>query len=151
MTAAELEAWQGLLQDLATTSEKPEWLTQKFSNRKRFVFGILDSIESTHGMWSETGFPKGRTIVLGKEVVQFEEEKNQSSCSRSGSSCILLHVKALPLTGISIKDCARISSLNNSISEASPPSLFLLSVDRMKLKSPKINHFSSSGILRSNS
>lgn len=42
------------------------------------------------GMWSDTGLPNGITMVLGKVVVQLEEEKNQSNCSSNGSSCILL-------------------------------------------------------------
>jgi hypothetical protein len=35
---------------------------------------------------------KGVTSVLGYERVQFTEVKNQSSCSKSGSPYMLLHV-----------------------------------------------------------
>jgi hypothetical protein len=37
------------------------------------------------------------TIVDGKKVVQCREVKNQSNCSNSGSSCILLQAYFLPL------------------------------------------------------
>jgi hypothetical protein len=39
--------------------------------------------------------------VLGKLVVQFAEVKHQSSWTKRGSDCILLHVKFLPFKGIS--------------------------------------------------
>ena len=42
---------------------------------------MLDSIVTTQGMWSDTGFPRGSTIVFGYEVVQQDDEKNQSNCS----------------------------------------------------------------------
>jgi hypothetical protein len=49
------------------------------------------------------GFGKGCTKVAGKVRVQLEEVKIQSSFTRSGSSCIVLQVKFLPLKGISTK------------------------------------------------
>lgn len=72
--------------------------------------------------------------------------KNQSSCSRRGMSCMLLHVYLLPLIGSSTRDCSRIISLNSSISLVLPPGLLRLSGDRIKLKSPARIQSSLSGM-----
>lgn len=115
-------AWQGLFQLPWTTSMKPWCCTQKLSNLKTLLAGMADSIQTMHGMWSEIGFPWGRTTVLGHVEVQFIEVKNQSICSNSGSCCILLQEKRRPLIGSSMRDCARMNSFKSPSSNQSSPS-----------------------------
>ena len=84
------------------------------------------SMDITQGMWSETGLESGFTMVLGYDVVQLVEVKNQSNCSSRGSSCMLLQVKDLPFRGSSIRPCVRMKSLKVIISLMFPPGLFRL-------------------------
>ena len=86
------------------------------------------------------------TEVLGKVEVQSLELKNQSSLSRRGGSCLVVQVNFLPCRGNSTTPGALIASLNRSISEMSPPGLFLFFEDLMRLKSPMSNNGKSSGI-----
>src|SRR3954471_12987174 len=85
---------------------------------------------------------------MGNVMVQELEVKNQSNCSHKGSSLILLQVYLQFLIGSSTRFCILINSLKVSISSTSPPGLFLLSGDRMKLKSPIKSQFSLSGIFK---
>ena len=105
------------------------------------------SILTTHGIWSETGFPNGMTIVFGYEDVQLLEVRNQSNCSRSGSICMLLEVKEHPLIGNSMRLWQRMKSLNVFMSLMLPPGLLRLSGARIKLKSHTKRQSSIEGIL----
>ena len=112
-----------------TVSRKPGWSGQKFSNLNTVDFGMLVPIIILQGMWSEIGFDIGCTIVFGYWVVQFTEVKNQSNCSRRGSCCILLQVKALPFRGSSMRPAWPMASLKRIVSWRLPPGLFLSSRD----------------------
>lgn len=88
------------------------------------LLGIFVWMITLHGTRSNIGRLSGFTIVLGNESVQFRVVKNQSSCSRSGSCCILLHVKELPLIGNSVSSCALMKSLKVNISTHLHPACY---------------------------
>ena len=111
-TVAALELLVGLFQVAVTTSMKPGWLIQNDSNLNSLHLGMEVWIYSTQGVWSDTGLPRGLTRVLGYVVVQLLLVRNQSNCSSSGSTCMLLHVKERPLIGSSIRLCVLMKSLN---------------------------------------
>ena len=85
-------------------------------------------------------------MVLGKELVQLALVKNQSSCSKRGSVCMLLQVKDLPLIGSSMRACELMRSLKVILSLRLPPGLLRLSGLRMKLKSPTNSQSSLAGM-----
>ena len=55
----------GSSQEVLTQSRKPGISTQKFSKRKIFDFGIVVSIDTTQGTWSEEVLAKGNTTIFG--------------------------------------------------------------------------------------
>lgn len=116
-------------QQSITVSRKSLCSTQKFSKRKTFAFGMLVLITTLHGMWSEVILAKGITAVLGKSMVQFVDVKNQSSFSRSGSVCMLLHVKARPFSGSSTRPKCPMASVKVRVSATFPPGLLRLLSD----------------------
>jgi hypothetical protein len=87
-------------------------------------------IITLQGMWSDVIFARGKTMVLGYSTVQFTEVKTQSNYSNSGSLSILLHLKALPLSGNSTSQRWPIMSLNNKVSWTLSPCLFRFASDR---------------------
>lgn len=54
--------------------------------------------------------------MFGKCKVQMFEVKNQSSLSKSGSSCMFLQVKDLPFKGSSVKPRELMASLKRNMS-----------------------------------
>jgi hypothetical protein len=102
--------------------------------------------EIRQGVWSEVSLESPVAQELGKESIQAFEQKNQSSRSKRGSSCLLVQVNLHPLRGSSIKLSLLIAELKANISATLPPGLFLFSGALSKLKSPTINHFASTGI-----
>ena len=103
--------------------------------------GIFVPISFKQGTWSEIGFERAVTEVVGYEIVHDSEVKNQSSFSRRGSYCILLQVYLLPFRGNSINPRLIIASLNRSMSFISPPALFLSSGHRTRLNPPLLSSY----------
>jgi hypothetical protein len=65
MTLVELELGIGASQLFCTLSKKPSRSSQKFSNLKILVFGILVLTETLQGTWSEVIWAIGKTLVIG--------------------------------------------------------------------------------------
>ena len=131
----------GASQDFFTQSKKPGISTQKFYKQKTLDFGMVVSMETTQGTWSEDVLASGSTTIFGYAVIQFAVVKNQSNYSMRGSSCMLDQVYDLPFKGSSSKPRCPIISLNKKMSLPPPPGRFLLSRDLMKLKSPSRSQF----------
>lgn len=60
-------------------------------------------------------------------IVQLSNEKQQSSLSRKGASCVLLPVKFVTLRGISARVDGLMASLNCIMQSMSPFPIFMLS------------------------
>jgi hypothetical protein len=94
-----------------------------------FLLWDLVLIAILHGIWSEVILASGSTSEFGKSRVQLGEVKNQSSCSRSGSECMLLQVYFLPFSGNSIRSRWSMVSLKTIVSLRFPPGLLRSSRD----------------------
>lgn len=101
----------------------------------------------TNGVWFEVFLESARAKVFGQWVTQALEEKNQSSLSRWGLGCLLVQVNLHPLSRISEIISLLMASLNLSSSCKFPSGFFLFDGDRRRLKSPIVNHLTSSSMV----